>query len=163
MKHITKLILLATLALTLLLTACAVEDKSFTKDGMTITLNSRYSELQQEGYTVAYGATDSVVLVLKETYDSLSAASLDKNSTLTEYANVVIKNNSLTNVSVETKDGLTCFQYDSEVDGKTYSYLAAVYKSTDAFWMIQFSAEKDNYDEKESDFITFAKSVSFAK
>ena len=80
-----------------------------------------------------------------------------------EYANVVIKNNSLGNISVATKDGLTCFQYNSEVDGTTYSYLAAVYKSSDAFRMIRLSAEKDDYTDKEADFITLAKSVSFAE
>lgn len=59
------------------------------------------------------------------------------------------------------KGGIKCFTYEREVSGNDYAYLATVFKSSDAFWLIQFACFKDDYNDKEDDFVKWAKSVAF--
>ncbi|MBQ7347579.1 MAG: hypothetical protein IJW55_06435 [Clostridia bacterium] len=160
MKHLAKPMLILTLVFALVLCGCAVEPETFTKDGMSITLTNRFTEKEQAGYTVAYDSSKVAVLALKESFTTLEAAGLNSQSTVADYADVVIANNQMSDTDVQTKDGLTYFTYESDASGQTYSYIAAVYKADDAFWLIQFACLKSDYAEQEADMFTYAKSVT---
>ena len=161
MKHITKILLL-TLALSLLLCGCAAKEKTFETEGMKIVLTNRFIEQDQEGFTTTYVSSNAVVLALKETFETLEDADLDRDLSLEEYAELVMLSNSL-DAKPQTKDGLTYFVYESTVDGVTYSYLAVVYKATDAYWLVQFATQQSDYAAMEETLFTYAKSVSFAQ
>ena len=164
MKHVTKLLAIFALIGSLLLCACTASPKTFTKDGMSITLTNRFSEIKQENFLTGYGSTNAAVLVTKEAFTLFEGTTLGKSSTLTDYANAVITAQKLADgTEVKTNDGVTYFNYESSVDGVTYKYMATVHKSEDAFWMIQFSAKAADYADMEADFFTYAKSITFAK
>jgi hypothetical protein len=82
--------------------------------------------------------------------------------TLEEYAELLVEANGLSS-DVKIKDGMTFFDYQkkSSKDQKIYRYRAYVYKSDDAFWMIQFAIETKNYDDYADSIDEWARSVSF--
>ena len=43
----------------------------------------------------------------------------------------------------------------------TYKYFSFVYKSNDAFWLVQFATLTENVDEYSSKIIEWAKTISF--
>lgn len=138
------------------------EPQSFESNGMSITLTDEFYESEVDGYTFCYESYDTVVLGLREGFDLAEGF---ENCTLDEYADLIIENNGIDqSVEVQHRDGVTYFEYvwtnpDSDVN---YVYYTAVYKSTDAFWQIQFIADEENYDGLLPEFEKYAKSIQFA-
>ena len=133
------------------------KDKDFSKAGMTITLTDQFTEQENVSQTVYYVSLTSIVTGLKEEtkiFEDAGYGSL----TLKEYAELVIKGNSL-NSQVSEKDGLTYFTYEKSVSGKDYKYYATVFKGADAFWLIQFGCEQKNFDKYQPDYVKWAKTV----
>ena len=162
MKRFSKLLLILTLSVTLLLSSCSAQPKSFTVEEITITLTNRFSKLEQEGFTAVYGSLSAAVMLTREEFALFEGTTLSADSTVEEYAESVIDAQELKNVEIKTEDGLTYFIYDGSADGVTYTYLATVHKSKDAFWLIQFGTKADRFANAKSEFMTFAKSVTFA-
>lgn len=140
----------------------SVKTKAFTKKNMTITLPENFKETTVQGYTVCYESNDAWVLALREAFSLEQGFS---NWTLDQYADVIRTNsaaNSPTQISHE--NDLTSIEHSffNEDENLTYKYFVAVYKSSDAFWMIQFSCTEDNYDAYRASFIEWAKSVEFS-
>lgn len=134
-----------------------LHQKEFTDAGVTVTLSDSFKKSTVTGYTIAYEATDSLLLGLKENDSSLNGKTLD------QYANLVISNNaSLQGISVKHDDGLTYFEFESTVDDVTYRYFAAVYQNGDDYWLMQFASQKKDYNAKRADFVKYAKSVRFS-
>lgn len=136
-------------------------EKTFSKAGMHITLDGSFKEARYSGYTVCYDSKNVAVFALKE---STSTYPVLKNYTLREYANAVINNNNLgSSVKVKTGSGLTYFEYESKnaQANVTYHYYAVVYKTDDAFWMIQFATEQSKFENYRESIVTWAKSVTF--
>ncbi len=67
--------------------------KTFSNEGMTITLTSDFSKQSMDGYTVCYAAKTAAVFALHETNDQFAAAGLS-DVTLEQYAALVMQNNS---------------------------------------------------------------------
>lgn len=67
--------------------------KTFSNEGMTITLTSDFSKQSMDGYTVCYAAKTAAVFALHETNDQFAAAGLN-DVTLEQYAALVMQNNS---------------------------------------------------------------------
>lgn len=137
------------------------EPATFTEKGMTITLTDAFEMTTYDGFDVCYESREAVVFALKE---SFSLAEGLENYTLAEYGGLIIEGNGMTGVELQTADGLTWFEYsyeDSETDD-AYFYYAVIYKTDDAFWMIQFAAEQSQREEYAPLFAEWAKSVSFS-
>lgn len=138
-----------------------VEPKDFSYDKMSITLTEEFEKTDMEGFTVAYGSKDVAVFAIKESFSlQEDVGSL----TLEEYANIVIEKNNR-DATVKEKDGLTCFEFDylNPETKEAYRYFAYVYKSEDAFWLVQFAVLKENSDTYEEKIGEWAKSVEFSK
>lgn len=135
-----------------------VEPKVFSDHGMSITLTNQFSKLDVEGFTNCYDSSRIVVLVLEEKFSSLQ-----NNYTLEEYGKAVLSRNNRSSTELEEISGLLGFEYEyTNPDTKdTYKYLAFVYKSNDAFWLVQFATMKENYSEYAPQMIKWAKTVSF--
>ena len=126
---------------------------------MSITLNENFSEEELENFTVCYGSRREVVICLKEPFTLLAGS---ENYTLEQYGQLVLQTNGMTDFQVQTQDGITYFEYESETDQGTFYYLCTLHKATDAFWMIQFAVDSDEAEAAIPDFFTWAKSVSFS-
>lgn len=136
------------------------DPKTFSYEDLQITLTDQFSKVSMEGFDVCYRSREAAVLVLQEPFSL--AAGLEDYS-LKEYADLVIKSNSLpASVEVQTQDGLTFFEYSATTSGNTYTYLAAVYKTGDAFWLVQFTVPADRAAEYRPAFLEWAASAAFA-
>lgn len=134
--------------------------KDFSSNGMTITLTDEFIKADIENYTVAYDSKNVAVFALKEPFTLVDGF---QDYTLEQYGDLVLQNNKLFSSKIEDKEGLTGFEYEfTNPDTKdTYKYFSFVYKSNDAFWLIQFATLTENVDAYSSKIIEWAKSVSF--
>ena len=136
--------------------------KEFSKSGMTLTLTEEFRELSYEGYTACYESQNVAVYVFKEPFSAIPGSG---NMPLTDYANLVRENNaSSTPTPIMTKNGLTYMEYDSQHQQteETYASLCAMYKGSDAFWLIQFVCDKTEYEVYRPYFIAWAGSADFS-
>ena len=160
MKRISVALLTLMLACSLLLCGCSLfaeKEQTFTAGELTLTLTNRFFESEYEGYDVVFDSSKVAVFALKEEFTDEFGAE----KTLNDYAELVIAANEMKDVTVQTKDGLTYFNYKSDVDGDEYTYYAFVYKTDDAFWMVQFACDSKSADKQVDNFFKYAKSVSF--
>ncbi len=138
------------------------KSKEFSKKGMTITLTNQFREVSQLGYTSCYESKDVVVFALKEEFSL--AQGFDK-YTLNEYGDILITNKNLgSSVKLKNSNGLTYFEYQvSNPETKDIiNYFSAVYKTSDAFWMIQFATHEKDYNNKRQTIINWAKNIEFS-
>ena len=144
-------------------TGCSLlepEEKNFKNNGVSITLTDDFTEKDLVSTTVYFESMDAIVTGLKEEFNTLEAAGLTKDSTIEDYAKAVTTNNQKDS-EIKTEDGLTYFTYTSDVNGKTYFYMATMYKSSDAFWLFNFACDSSDQEKFEGTFKTWAKSVKF--
>ncbi len=137
------------------------EPKDFVKDGLHITLTDDFTATEMEGFTACYSADDAVVLVLKEPF---TLADGFENYTVTQYGELVIqKSNYSSQTKLEQQDGLNYFEYryKNEQNQQEYHYIATLFKSKDAFWLVQFAVLQDDFEEQRPQLMQWAKSVSF--
>jgi len=135
--------------------------KTFSSNGMTITLTDEFRETDTENYTVAYDSKNVAVAALKEAF-TLADGSGDY--TLEQYADLVIQANNLSSTEIKTADGLTSFEYDftNPETNDSYKYFSYVYKTNDAFWLIQFATTSKNAEKLAPQITEWAKSVRFS-
>ena len=136
--------------------------KTFSSDDMSITLTGNFRSVEYQGFAACYESRSVAVFALKEPFSLLSNAT---NISLTEYGQMVLESNGMSSENLKSKDGLTFFTFEKEVgdSGEIYKYYSYVYKSDDAFWLIQFAVEAKNADNWEDRIEKWAGSVSFLK
>ncbi len=159
MKKVLSLALVLILMLSLV--SCAPKPKEFTKEGMTITLTNSFWEKAMDGFTACYDSRKDAVFVLKEAFSMLEGA---EELTLDEYAELVRKNNASKSPSeIKKEDGLTIMEYTflNESNNTTYGYFLTMFKTSDAFWLVQFTCDESDYDTHRASFIEWAKSIKF--
>ena len=134
--------------------------KDFSSNGMTITLTDEFVKTDVKNYIAAYDSKNVAVLVSKEEF---TLADGFEDQTLEQYGNLVLQSNNLSSSEIKNIEGLIGFEYESTNPntGNTYKYLSFLYKSNDAFWMMQFATLKENVDDFRSEIIKWAKTVSF--
>lgn len=151
------------------LTACIPDEaksgkaKTYTVEEMTITLTDAFMHMASlaPDFTDCYGATDVTAIFLKETFESLDATG---DESVDVYAEAVRESNSASDMSdIFHEDGVTYVEYTAENDGETFKYFAAMYKGSDAFWLVQFACDESAYEEYKPYFIDWAKSVEFSE
>ena len=136
------------------------EPKDFSSSGMAITLTDEFIKADAKDYTIAYDSKNVAVFALKEAF---ALADGFQDYTLEQYRNLELQNNNLSSSKIEDKEGLIGFEYEfTNPDTKdTYKYFSFVYKSNDAFWLVQFATLTENVDEYSSKIIEWAKTISF--
>ncbi len=138
--------------------------KTFTQDGMSITLNDDFRKMDIEPFTSCYASRDVAIFTIKEDFAAFEDLGLS-DLTLEEYCSFVILGSNDTEAEQKYGNGYNYFEYDfyNEAEGTTYGYYVATYKANDAFWTVQFATEKLDYAEAVDEFAAFAESVSFAE
>lgn len=138
-----------------------VEPQTFSSNGMEITLTNHFSEITVDGYTVCYESNDTVILALKEEF---ALAEGFGDLTLEEYGGLIISGNNFEDsTKLLNEDGLVYFEYQftNPETNETYDYFTVVYKSSDAFWMVQFVTLDEYYEQCKPSIIQWAQSVEF--
>ncbi len=134
------------------------EPKTFAEAGMQITLTDKFEEFDAESQTVCYQSSDVMVMALKEEfsiYEGLSDLSMN------DYIDLVFAaNDQLTQSKLQRENGLVFFEYEA-TNGATYKYRAYLFKTDDAFWMIQFVAEDKDFSEYTDEIDEWAQSIQF--
>lgn len=138
-----------------------VSDKEYSKAGITITLTDDFYEKEVVSQTAAYFSDKYFVMCLKEEINVLEQYGIYVAS-LKEYADIVIDNN-LLDVSVQGTDSRPYFVYENQSNGKDFTYLAVLFKGSDAFWMVTFGCETKNYASAEEIFFKWADTVEISQ
>lgn len=135
--------------------------KTFTIEGMQITLTDNFTEENYEEYTSCYDSKNVAVFTLKEDFSLFEGGG--ENYSIEEYADLVEKANGLSDDTLEYIKGIPCLNYDfTNPDYNiTYSNLTFLYKSDNAFWIVQFTSEKNKFDEYSAQMAEWAESVIF--
>ena len=139
-----------------------MESASYIASGMEIQLPTEFQALEGTGYTVCYEASTAAVFALRESFDLAEGVA---DLTLAEYADLVrVANASKSPSEVKEEEGLMLIEYTFFVESQNedYVYLTTMFKTSDAFWMIQFACRAENYETYRPHFIKWAKSVTFA-
>ena len=157
-----KLICLLLLVCTVLsLASCSRRPKDFQAAEMTITLTRAFKRSPVPGFTACYHTKEVMVMIIKEPMN-LKEGFLKL--TVEEYVEEVREaNKSKSPSEAVCEDGLIYYTYVYRDDSrdKTYVYLCAAYKSTGAFWLVQFATPEEDYQTHREDILTWAKSVHF--
>ena len=131
---------------------------TFDADGLQLTLSSSFQESgdRAEGFSRAYYSNDSAVQVARYPISETDGMTLE------EFA-----------ASKETwlaPDGWKqladpqqplCYEYTFIADdGDSHTDLAAFYVGTDAFWLVRYDCETDDYPEEHVEYLESAASVT---
>lgn len=143
-----------------LLSSKKPEAKTFSSNGMTITLTEEFHKTNIAQYSVAYESNDVAVFALREAF---TLADGFEDYTLVQYAELVTKANNLSSAEIKTVDGLTYFvyQFTNPDTSDVYQYFSYVYKADDAFWLIQFATPEKSAAKNTKQIMEWAKSVEF--
>lgn len=121
-------------------------------DEFSMTLDSRFQEMTMEGFTSCYEADDMIVLLLKESIDSVSSLLTDVSPE--GYADVWVTSNNL-NTQPYYEGDLLCVNYQAS----GFEYVAVIYMSEDNFWLMQFACMPDDLDSLYGEMMEIAESV----
>ena len=126
---------------------------------MRITLTDDMKSVEMKGFDFCYSSEDVVVFALRERFDIMDGF---EDYTIEEYGELVLNTNSQkVDKGLQTKDGLTYFEYEAESDGENFAYTVFLYKSSDSFWMMQIATSVSNADKIADDRFEWASSVEF--
>ncbi|MBQ8862366.1 MAG: hypothetical protein IJ021_06485, partial [Clostridia bacterium] len=132
------------------------KDKTFAHDGMSITLTGSFRETDYNGFDICYDSSKVAVFVIKDSFSVMDGL---EDYTLREYGEAVIEGNGFSSL-LESSDGLTYFEYMGTSD-QAYNYYAFVFKSDDAFWLIQFATPESEAAKYEAKIFEWAKTIKF--
>ncbi len=137
-----------------------VRPKTFTKDGLSITLDTSFKEDKEEPFNAVYLSKKRGVGVMT----SKSEFPKGSDVTLYEYCDMVMESAGLPSGSLKKDGDKYYFEYDfTNPDNKiTYHYrVYALQESTDTFWLINFYSIKSAASKMESKYKTWVSSVKF--
>ena len=145
---------------------------ALSSNGITITLPADYYVYDQLDKTVypdiatafTNNAGDVAIYVISEKFTELG---VDSSFTADDYLDAQHENSTgmITSV-IKEEDGVRYYTYtymntEEIKDIVTLEYLNVAYKSSDAFWMVQFCCAQSDFDKKKPDFLKWAKTVTF--
>ena len=155
--------ILSIVLLVLVICGCSLlkeSEKTYTANGISITMKKGFYEKDYVSLTTYFESEDAIFTALKESFTDLEEAGLSANSTLNEYIQAVKEGNQLDTEIIED-DGLLYMTYEKEISNKDFFYLATVYKTDDAFWLINFACESKNKNTLKPQFLKWAKTGEF--
>ena len=123
---------------------------------MSITLNGSFEQQVTTEYYGYIASKDVAVFINKDEIGSIMSGRDTE-----EYAkNAVAKNNIQT--EIKTENGVSSFVFTAVGEnGKTFCYYAYVYKTDDAFWLIQFAVGDGKAKKYSSQIDGWAGSIKF--
>ena len=129
------------------------KEQVFSAKGLEVTLTEGFHETDYDTYTVSYDSSNVAVFALKEEFEFIGTSDL----TVDEYADIVLGANGIEDKPV-TENGVTYVVFEAQYE-ESYTYLAAMYKGQDAYWLIQFACKTDNFETLKPELLKYAASV----
>ena len=158
MKRIFKSFLLLIVCLSLGACSCFKKEKTYSGNGMSITMEDGFYEKEIVAATYYLESTSAIMHALKEEFQTL----LPSSTTLQRYATMVQNNNRLeSEVSSRENEEYLYFEYEKTANGKDFFYLATVHKADDSFWLIQFACSQDDKEDYKDKFLKWADTITF--
>lgn len=144
----------------LLLPDPATKTKTFSSEGISITLTEAFRETSVGNYTAVFESKDVAVFALREAFTLAEGV---EDYTLRQYCELVMEANGMAGKEIITDDDLMRFEYTytNPETNDTYRYYSFVYKAEDAFWLVQFTTLDKNTSKHAEKIIQWAKSVEF--
>lgn len=153
------------LLLVVLLTGCSFlkeEEKTYKVNGIKITMANDMIEKDLVSQTAYLEGNEVIFTALKETLTDLNQVGITEESSLKDYANLILTGNKLDAKLIEDEtNNITYFTYEKEISGKNFYYLASVYKTNDAFWLTNIACEKKNEEKYKDKFLKWASTIEF--
>ena len=139
----------------------AVKPKTFSADGLSITLTNEFSNAGVDGFTASYASNEVLVLTLKESFTLMEGL---EDYTLEEYGNLVIEAKGMAgSVTLQERDGQLYFSYQftNPDTNEVFDYIIVLFKSADAFWTVQFATPESETAAYQQTIFQWAGSVTF--
>ena len=157
-----RLALLSVLLLLLsLLVGCSDSLVAYQCQDLTIEVPSTMTDMGHEGtyaqFTFALSSNSVAIFGMRSTFDAVDA---DTSTSLETYAQAVIATNGFRSTPVDRAGSdYLYFTHLAETQKGDLRYLDAVYKTDDAFWLIQVTAPVTEFNEDT--FLGWLDSVTF--
>lgn len=158
MKNITRkaLMLLLVLLLALPISACSGgSERTFSGEGFALTLDGSFVEKEGGDAAGYYESGSAFVTVHTESFADLQGYRVE---TAKDYADRIIKANELGDLEITEQNGLVFFEYQRAVNEKECKYLAALYRGSRGFWLVQFGSLAEEYGSMRESFLEYARS-----
>lgn len=135
--------------------------ETFTFEDMSVTLTDDFVKADYEGIQAAFESEDVFILITKEEFALLEGM---KDLSVEDYHDLLIKGANLEAAFETTKSGLNYFNYAAEnPEVGEITYTAFLFKTDDAFWMIQFGCLTEDLPEYEEKIFDWAETIKFEK
>ena len=136
-------------------------EKTFSVQEMSVTLTSAFKQESMLGFAGYLHSKDVAVFVERIGFDEVEGL---EEISAREFAGYALLGNDYgTDVTVESEGGIPYFEFadkDPSSGEKTRTYVA-FYKSDSAIWDIQFVSLEKDYPKQRSNFVKWAKTVTF--
>ena len=129
--------------------------KVFTKEDFQITLTDAFKSEAEPGLYASYGSKTAMVFVVREEKERFG------DITLEEYGDLVLQANNKAGSTMNRETGFLWFEYTDTPNDQEIYYLAACYKSADAYWVITYATPVSNRDKFQPMILEWASSVKF--
>ena len=144
-----------------LLAGCSDSLKPFEYQGLSIDVPTTMTDMGHEGsyaqFTFALSSDSVAIFGTRSTFEAVEA---DTSTPLESYAKAVIAANGFRSTPVDRAGSdYLYFTHLAETDKGDLRYLDAVYKTDDAFWLIQVVAPVTEFNEDA--FLGWLDSVTF--
>lgn len=137
--------------------------KEFSAEGMTITLTEAFYETENSGFALSCESDKALMMVVKEEFTLMEGM---EELSVEEYAELVFQNNpAATDAQLHTNDGdMNWFDYyytntEKQIE---FHFMTYIYKTHDAFWLVQFATPREISEEMAPQIRAWAESVSFS-
>ena len=125
---------------------------------MNITLDDRFAVFEDEYVDLFVSFENVGVYVVRYPFADYPDF---KKYTVAGFADMFKEMNGDMALPLKIEDGLTWYEYNFEEDGGEEYYFTYFYKSSDAFWIVQFGTYTKYVEKYHEDIVKWAKTVKF--
>lgn len=138
------------------------EPQVFTCDELSVTLPGEFRQVELEGYDFTFESNYAAILMLKESFvedEGFASYSLE------DYRQLLLEVNELTDATLGNDGGYPYFEYDytDAESGNQWHHVCYVYRSGEAFWMVDYALLGEARATHREQVSQWAKSVTFQR
>lgn len=159
MRKILHNALICLVAALTFITAGCNKETTYSKHGMTITMDEGFEERTHKNFTWYLVKGQINIAAIKEAFEG----DFNKeNYDLETYTEAVQRAND-TDIEVHTREnqGYMYYHYTKTIETNTFFYLVTIHDSEDAYWLVQFACLESNKESHTDKFLTWADSITF--
>lgn len=160
-----KILCLLLIVLTFGLTSCGSNEKTFTKEGITITLTSEFYETKNSPYPVAYNSAKVAFIANKEKLSNFTRYDFSDKANPKAYADLVISLYGYSSVPecVNEKTNNDAYfaytDYTSDESGISYHFLLVCMLGEEYAYCMNFCTLSSDFDTYKDQMMSYAKTI----